>query len=863
MAISSGTKLGPYEIQSLLGAGGMGEVYRAKDARLDRIVAIKVLPASFSADHDRMQRFAQEARAAAALNHPNILSIFDIGDEQGSPYVVSELLEGETLRERLRSGALSSRKAIEYGLQVARGLAAAHEKGIVHRDLKPENLFITGDGRVKILDFGLAKLTRPEAVSGADAPTVHAVTEPGLIMGTAGYMSPEQVRGQVADPRSDIFSFGAILYEMISGKRAFHGESSADTMSAILKEETPELSETARNVPAGLERIVRHCLEKNPSQRFHSAGDLAFDLESLTEISASSSKSGAQAAVTEARGAESRRKLVAVAGVAALAAAMAGLGWWLGRGSGAVAPPEYQQITFRTGSIGDARFTPDGSIVYSASWDGGDYQLYLARTDDNGSRELGLKDADLLSISKSGELAIRLNTVNLGGYARAGTLARLPLSGGTPREVLENVQDADWAANGESMAVVRFVPENSHWRLEYPVGKVLLDSITWIGQPKISPNGKLVAFADHENTGGDDEGSVAVIDLDGHEKKLASKFVSIEGIVWSSAGDEIWFTGTRTGSAENLRGVTLAGKERTITNVPGGMWLQDTRNGFALMVTHQIRIGIRGTPPGGKEEHELGWLGWSVLRDISRDGRKVLFEEDGDGGGPSYTVFMRDTDGSPPIRIGSGTGATISPDNKWVITRPAKEGALFVVPTGAGETRQLTHDNISYGTVRYLPDGKQLLAGGIEAGHGGRDYLIDLSNGNAKPITPEGVDGVELSPDGRSAAVLGPDGKWGVWPLDGSGMRPIPQLDSKYGVTGWTPDGLSLYVQRNHLRDRTAKMYRVNVVTGKMELWKTFGESVTVGVTGVGGPHFSSDGNAYAYVYSQALSQAYVVKGLK
>jgi Tol biopolymer transport system component len=863
MALSSGTKLGPYEIQSLLGAGGMGEVYRAKDARLDRIVAIKVLPASFSVDHDRMQRFAQEARAAAALNHPNILSIFDIGDEHGSPYVVSELLEGETLRERLRSGALSSRKAIDYGLQVARGLAAAHEKGIVHRDLKPENLFITSDGRVKILDFGLAKLTRPEAVSGADAPTVHAVTEPGLIMGTAGYMSPEQVRGQVADPRSDIFAFGAILYEMIAGKRAFHGETSADTMSAILKEEAPELSETARNVPAGLERIVQHCLEKNPSQRFHSAGDLAFDLESLTEISATSSKSGAQAAVAQARGTESRRKLAGVVGAIALAAAMIGLGWWLGRGGGAAPLAEYQQITFRTGSIGDARFTPDGSIVYSASWDGGDYQLYLARTDDNGARDLGLKDVDLLSISKSGELAIRLNTVDLGGYARAGTLARVPLSGGTPREVLENVQDTDWATNGESMAVVRFVPENSHWRLEYPIGKVLFDSINWISLPRISPDGKRVAFADHENTGGDDEGSVAIIDLDGREKKLASGFVSIEGIVWSSAGDELWFTATRTGSAENLRGVTLTGKERMITNVPGGMWLQDTRNGLALMVTHQIRIGIRGTPPGGKEERELGWLGWSILRDVSRDGRKVLFEEDGDGGGPKYTVFVRDTDGSPPVRIGNGTGAAISPDDKWVITRPAKEGALFVVPTGAGETRQLTHDNISYDSVRYLPDGKQLLASGIEAGHGARDYLIDLNNGNAKPITPEGIAGTELSPDGRKAAVLGPDGKWGIWPLDGGAVRPIPQLDSKYAVTGWTPDGASVYVVSNHLREKTAKVYRVDPGTGKMELWKAFGEGMAVGVTSVGGPHFSSDGSAYAYVYGQALSQAYVVKGLK
>ncbi len=395
---------------------------------------------------------------------------------------------------------------------------------------------------------------------------------------------------------------------MISGKRAFHGETSADTMSAILKEETPELSETARNVPAGLERIVRHCLEKNPSQRFHSAGDLAFDLESLTEISATSSKSGAQAAVRKPRGAESRRKLASVAGAIVLAAALIGLGWWLGRGRGAAPPAEYQQITFRTGSIGNARFTPDGSIVYDASWEGGLHQLYLARTDDNGSRELGLKDAALLSISKSGELAIRLNTVYYGGYARVGTLAKVPLSGGTPREVLDNVQDADWAADGENMAVVRFVPENSHWRLEYPVGKVLFDSINWISHPKISPDGKRVAFADHENPSGDDRGSVAVIEPDGNEKKLSSGWSSVQGILWSPAGDEIWFTASDSGSAANLRGVTLAGKVRTIINVPGGMWLQDARDGMTLMITHQSRLGIRAMPPGGKDEVRTGMV---------------------------------------------------------------------------------------------------------------------------------------------------------------------------------------------------------------------------------------------------------------
>jgi WD40 repeat protein len=862
MSLTSGTKLGPYEIQSLLGAGGMGEVYRAHDSRLTRTVAIKVLPASFSADRERLQRFAQEARAAAALNHPNILSIFDIGEEKGAPYVVSELLDGETLRERLRNGALPIRRVVEYAVQVARGLAAAHDKGIVHRDLKPENLFLTSDGRVKILDFGLAKLTLPESHDGiGDDPTIQVATEAGVVMGTAGYMSPEQVRGKSADHRSDLFAFGAILYEMISGKRAFHGESTADTLSAILKEETPELSETARHVPPGLERIVRHCLEKHPTQRFQSAGDLAFDLEALTEVSGGS-HTGAQAAVQQAARGTSGRRVAAVVGVLVVVGAAFALGWWVNRGGGAALPPEYKQVTFRTGSIGNARFTPDGGIVYSASWDGGDREIYLTRTDDTVARELGLKFAELLSVSKGGELAIRLNTTFGGGFDRMGTLARVSLGGGTPRELLENVQDAEWAADGENMAVVRFVSENHHWRLEYPIGHVLLDGVNWISSPKICPDGRSIAFADHENPNGDDQGSIAVIDLQGREKKLSSGWSSIEGLQWSPAGDEVWFTASNTGGTDNLRAVNLAGKLRTITNVPGGMWFQDLRNGVALTVTTQMRLGIRGVPPAGKEEHELGWLGWSNYRDMSRDGKKILFEEESDGGGPNYTVFLRDTDGSPPVRIGEGISLAISPDGKWVVTKPAKGGPLSVVPTGVGEVRQLTHDNVSYNAVRYLPDGKQLLASGIESGHGARDYLIDVKTGDAKPLTPEGVGGAVLSVDGRQDAVTGPDGNWAIWPLDGHALRPIPGLDSKYTVTGWTPDGNSVYAFSIQGRERTLTVYRVNTATGKMDPWKKFGEALPAGSNAYG-VLFSTDGSAYAYGYSQMLSTAYVVKGLK
>jgi serine/threonine protein kinase len=291
MSLTAGTQVGPYTLLSLLGAGGMGEVYRAQDPRLDREVAIKVLPAAFSADVDRLRRFEQEACAAGKLHHPNILVVHDTGSHEGSPYIVSELLEGETLRERLSETALVPRKAVDYALQLARGLAAAHEKGIVHRDLKPENLFITNDGRLKILDFGLAKLKTLSGGGrlGAEAPTLAAPqTDRGTVMGTVGYMSPEQVRGMEADHRSDIFAFGAILYEMVTGKRAFAGETAAETMTAILKQEPPGVAEANRPVPPGLERLVWHCLEKSPEQRFQSASDLAFALEALSGISGDS-----------------------------------------------------------------------------------------------------------------------------------------------------------------------------------------------------------------------------------------------------------------------------------------------------------------------------------------------------------------------------------------------------------------------------------------------------------------------------------------------------------------------------------------------------------------------------------------------
>jgi serine/threonine protein kinase len=321
LTLTAGTKLGDYEVKSLLGSGGMGEVYRARDSRLGRDVAIKVLPPSLSSDSDRLRRFEQEARAAAALNHPNILAVFQMGTYQGAPYLVSELLEGETLREQIKRGRMTVRKAIDYGVQLARGLAAAHEKGIVHRDLKPENLFVSKDGRLKILDFGLAKLMQPQCSAEHSTVTLIEGTRPGVVLGTVGYMSPEQVRGQTTDHRTDIFSFGAILYEMLAGKRAFQKPTSAETMSAILNEDPAGISQVTTNIPPALQRVTHRCLEKNPEQRFQSASDLAFALDALSDSGGSAYSATAAKAPA---GVGKHWKAILTAALAALALSVGG-----------------------------------------------------------------------------------------------------------------------------------------------------------------------------------------------------------------------------------------------------------------------------------------------------------------------------------------------------------------------------------------------------------------------------------------------------------------------------------------------------------------------------------------------------------
>jgi len=861
MTLSAGTRLGSYEIVAPLGAGGMGEVYRAHDTALGRDVAIKVLPAAVSADPDRLRRFEQEARSAGLLNHPNILSIYGFGEHEGAPYVVSELLEGSTLRDRMAGNALSPRRAIDYGLQVAHGLAAAHEKGIVHRDLKPENLFVTDDGRVKILDFGLAKLTQPEGWSEAQtaAPTMSAGTEPGVVLGTVGYMSPEQVRGLPADQRSDIFSFGAVLYEMLTGRRAFRGDSAIETMSAILKEDPPELSETDRNLPPALERIVRHCLEKSPQLRIQSARDLAYDLEGLSGVSGTTVAPRIEAA-------RSRRAL-AVALTAAAVLALLALGFLAGRrtagSTGAKSGVEsvrYRRLTFRRGNVVFARFAPDGqTIVYSAAWDEKPAEVFLARIDGRESRPLGIPSASLLGVSRTGELAVSLKKTNLFGTFGAGTLARVPMTGGTPRELVEDVWSADWNPEGTDLAVVRKV--DAGWRIEYPVGKKLYETPEDVQAIRFSPKGDRIAFVE-----GSGPSSLAVVDVaTGTKKSLVKVWIVVDSPAWHPSRDEIWFDGVEPSLRKGLYAVDLSSRVRMLTQGADIPIMHDiSRAGDVLIERETTRNGILFRREGEREERDLSWLESSRLAWVSNDGEKVLFSEDQEGGGEKGTVYLRRTDGSPAVRLGDGIAQSLSPDGKWaLVLEPAPSRRLVLLPTGVGQPRPLDTGKLNLLGGAFLQDGRRIVLAANEPGHSPRVYVMDVDGGTPRAFTEESItEGAAIAPDGKSVALCGPDRVAKIYPVDGSRAQRISGVEPNDVPIQWSADGKSVYLLRRG--EIPARIERLDLATGKKELWKELMPADRAGLIRIETVFVTPDGKSYAYTTSRVLSSdLYLVSGLK
>jgi eukaryotic-like serine/threonine-protein kinase len=851
MTIATGTRLGPYEIIGPLGAGGMGEVFRARDTRLGRDVALKVLPASLTTDPDRLRRFEQEARATAALNDPNILVVYDVGTDAGVPYVVSELLEGQTLRQIFERGAVSTRKAVDYGIQVASGLAAAHDKGIVHRDLKPENLLVTKDGRVKILDFGLAKLI--ETWSSDSSRATIAQTDPGMVVGTAGYMSPEQLRGAPVDSRSDVFSLGAVLYELFTGVRAFEGKTAVDTLSAILKEDPAEFPPSLHASPA-VERIVRRCLEKNVDERFQSARDVMFALDAISSTSGVRKTADTDAA--KPRGIA--RLLVAGAAGVLVAALMYFAGSRFG--SRPSAPPLITQLTFRNGAVHGARFAPDGrTVVYGAAWEGEPIALFTTRPGSPESSPLPLPPSDLLAISSTGDMAVSLDATASNPFFTVGTLARVALAGGAPRELLEHTTDAAWSPDGSQIAAIQSTTRSA--RLEYPLGSQRLSTPYWLGDPSISPDGQTLAFVAHTNGG--DEGEVQVIGKTGDPRVVSKGWLSLEGLAWSPNGRELWFTATRAGMMRALWAVTLDGRERLLYRAPIMLTLEDVASdGRVLLTGKTLQSDLRAGSLREKTEHSLSWFDWATGLTMSADGRLVAFTESGEGAGEKYGIFVRPTNGGPAVRVADGGGGIISPDGKRVVYADDDGRKVNVVPIGAGSSRRIDVTFAFVSDAGWFPDSERLILVGTERGHKPRSYQIDIASGKISPLTPEGTTGRYVSPSGEWLAAS-VDGSPGLLNLrTGATLTPPPGailVDPVHDrLVGWSADSTAAFLA--HVEARSASLFRIDIPSLKRTPLGKLEPNDLTGVTNLGTVLLASDGDHYAYNYYRQTSRLYMLQ---
>ena len=860
MSIAQGTLIGPYEILSSIGAGGMGEVYRARDTRLRRDVALKFLPEKFSADPERLRRFEQEARAAGALDHTNIVGVHDIGTHEGAPYVVMEYLEGETLRHKLKGGPVPLKRALDYALQIAHGLTAAHEKGIIHRDIKPENLLITTNGQVKILDFGVAKLApiTPLAPPDNESPTASIATGPGAVFGTVGYMSPEQIRGLAADQRSDIFSFGAVLFEMLTGRKAFPGDSAIEVLNAILKTAPPAPTSICVELPPVLDMLVLRCLEKDPKERFQSIRDFAYLLETVSSPGLPISK--------PAGGSVPRpgRRVLSLVLTLAAGVILGGTAVWIVLSGKRLGPspaqyPSFRQVTFHRGTVYSARFSADAAtIVYSAAWEGRPKELFALSVSGGGSRPLGFVNGDIAGLSPSEEMLVLLRPDK--GFP-SGMLARVPLAGGPQRDIMEHVGWADWNTEGTAYAVVRTVGTTD--RLEYPAGSVLAESEGAFDYPRLSPKGDLVAFLEHPPF--DDAGSLMLAGPKKTRRALSSGWNSIEGLGWNADGSEVWFTAAREGTASALYAVTLNGKERLLLRAPGRLVLHDVSpKGQAVAERNSIRVTLLGKAAGEEAERDFSWLDRSMLADLSADGGTILFSEMGEGAGKKISFYIRKTDGALPIRLGEGRAMGLSPDGRWALAlsndTPQR---LEVWPTGPGEMRALPAGAIqTFDWAGWFPDGQRIVISGSEAGKKDRLYEQTIAGGPPKPFTREGVSCTQktISPDGKW--VLAWDGTgFALFPLEGGTPKPMAGLAQGDRPLCWSSDGRSLYVKSKE--SMPGRVFKLDTATGKRTLWKELMPADCAGVLGVSRILITPDGSAYVYNYARLLSDLYIIENVR
>jgi Tol biopolymer transport system component len=797
------------------------------------------------------------------------MAIFDVGSQDGMHFLVSEFLDGQSLREVISAGPIPQRKLIVHALQIAKGLAAAHDKGIIHRDLKPENIFVLHNDHVKILDFGLAKQATP-ASTDSNSDDNATMTSPhrtaaGTVLGTAAYMSPEQVRGEPVDHRSDIFSFGAILYEMAAGKRAFKGDSGVEVMHSVLKAEPPDLSESGVQVPLGLQRIIQRCLEKKPEARFQSASDLAFALDSLSSTgSAGTSGSGLRALKTD-QPAERKPPPTLFFAAAVIAAALIGaLATWFLHNPSSI-PPSFTQISSVSQYIRNARFAPDGrTVVYGAIYNAGVTELFSNRTDSAEQHSLGIH-AEVLGVSSTGELAVTVNPNFDPLWTPTGRLARIPLGGGTPRELLDSVIDADWAPDGSALAVSRKV--GSRWHLEYPAGKVLYETAGYISDLRFSPAGDQIAFIDHAILG-DDRGLIDVIDLKGQRRALTPEFTSAQGLAWSPNGKEIWFTGQATSEPMVLRAVDLRGRMRTLIPSAVRLHLQDVaKDGTVLLTTEDFRWQTL-LADTGKAPRDISAFQWQYTNAISRDGGMVLFNAYTIGPDMSYYLFIQRSNESSPVMIGEGAGTGISFDSKWVSALdPVHLDQLHIIPTGVGEAPTVHLQGMNYLASTWMPDGQHLLIVAAAPGHAPATYVQSIDTGAVQQISPDGKFvpnrvnvPVDVSPDGKFCVTTDAENHYWIQPTDGSPARDLPGILPDERPIEWHNDSAHLFVARQNGTD--VEISDVNVATGEHKLFLRYSPTDRTAALAVTYIAITPDGAHYAYVVPHIYSTLFVARGV-
>lgn len=864
----AGHRIGPYEISVLLGAGAMGQVYRARDRKLNREVALKVLPASFAVDVDRLDRFKREAQMLAALNHPNIAAIYGFEDASHEQALVLELVDGLTLAEMIAQGALKLEQTLTIARQIAEALEAAHDKGIIHRDLKPANIKVTSTGTVKVLDFGLAKVWdgAPGAIlSGTPTVTSTHLGEPA-ILGTPAYMSPEQARGRTLDKRTDIWSFGCVLFEMLSGRSTFGGETISETIARVLERE-PDWSTLPPALPLRIRDLLRRCLQKDPNRRLRDIGDARIEIdEALTPSVASLADSTVPVGRTFRR----RHLLLGVAALALTVVAILMAVVILQR-SRVGSQPAFRQLTFRHGSLRGARLGADGqTVAYSAGWIDTQPQVYVIRPESPLSGSIGLANAGVFSLSSKGELAVALGC-RLNWGECTGTLARVPLTGGIPRQLTKDVNVADWSPDGQNLAIVSFA--GGRYRLEYPIGTVRYETAGWITYARISPEGDRIAFLDHPRLG-DIGGSVVLIDAAGKTTTLSSDWQSLQGLAWSSTGDEIWFTGSRTGKGGSsaLYAVSLTGRERTVYSSPGTLKLNDiSRDGQVLLTRGTTRGGIVALGAGGTKDRDrdLSWFDYSTVGDLSPDGKTLLFYEWGEGVAAKSTIFIRTTDGSDAVRLGEGRPLALSRDGQWAVA--VQDGSpphLLLLPTRTGDVRRMPRGPIAeyLDWAAWSPDGRRIYFAARDGSDVRRTYVQDIDGGEPRPVTPDGFVGLLLSPDGRTLATVDRYGEYYLCPVDGKAdPQPVSGYVDGDTLLQWAADGKSLFIRE--AGNLVLRIHRLDLSTGVREFWKELvppDPTVLIDIgSDPGQVRITPDGRSYAYTYWTFEGELYLARGLK